>query len=71
MSGVRHLTQEQQATASRAVWRETAALLAHHRDPFHMRLRREALIRAYAGPDAEIALPDGRTCLLGQIGGAA
>ena len=66
-----YLTPGQQAAASRAVWRETAALLAHHRDPLRMRLRREALVRAYAGPDAEIALPDGRTCLLGQIGGAA
>lgn len=64
-------TLAEQHTSSRAVWRETAALLAPHRDPFRLRLRSECLVRAHGGPDAEIALPDGRTRLLGQIGGAA
>lgn len=66
-----HLTPAQQDAASRAVWREAERLLAPSRDPFFMRLRREVLIRAYAGPDAEIVLPDGGTCLLGQVGGDA
>lgn len=62
-------TLAEQHIDARAVWRKAAALLAPHRVPFHMRLRSECLVRAYGGPDAEIAMPDGRTRLLAQIGG--